>query len=80
MSYKPNTPNYRTNIKKFRDFKSEEELEDETRDYTSNHVDTKRHMGNYKMKFDHTTGKVINRTLGEVKDELDKLRKSKDNE
>jgi hypothetical protein len=80
MTYKTNTPDYKTDNKIFnyRDFKSslaseKEELEDIKRGIEPNTSDTHKIPRNVKLRYDKTTRKMTSVSLPEVKDKIENI-------
>jgi hypothetical protein len=82
MTYKTNTPNYKTkNVSNFSDFmdnieSEKENLKDIKRGFNLNHDDTQKYTKNSKLNFNKVTRKMDDITLDDVNDKLENLEES----
>jgi hypothetical protein len=82
MTYKTNTPNYKTkNVSNFSDFmdnieSEKENLKDIKRGFNLNHDDTQKYPKNSKLNFNKITRKMDDITLDDVNDKLENLEES----
>lgn len=79
-TYRDNTPNYNVNkVIKFNDFENKKDLESFKRGYVKN---SQNHqiIGNKKLKFNKTTNKMDDTSIGEIEDKLKSLKESVSNE